>query len=215
MPLAVHVMDPLMGERHAFIARLDWPQARQSTACDFPIVERRSPWAAGTWPLVEVPQVGIAAERTHQGHIQGADAIDELLFAEIAIDHQGLERLELLRCDDTCDMGQIGINARLCRVPALRGGSLGHTKGIGAVMGAIDPRQRGNLQALVRPAVGTVPAYIETRGLLPLLGTKRGSKASTCSWLGATTSTMAAWLKLTKSKSRTNHRAKVCSWYGL
>jgi hypothetical protein len=38
-------------------------------------------------------------------HLQGADAIDEFLFAEIAIDHQGRQRLELMCRDDVYNMG--------------------------------------------------------------------------------------------------------------
>ena len=37
-------------------------------------------------------------------------------------------------------------------------------------MGHIDPGQRGNLQALFRPAVGTVPEHVEAVGVLPAFG---------------------------------------------
>ena len=55
--------------------------------------------------------------------VQRADAIDELLFAEIAIDGQVLERLQGLRGDDACNMGQIGIDTGL--LPSRLGGAGG------------------------------------------------------------------------------------------
>ena len=77
--------------------------------------------------------MGITTELADQVHLQCTDAIDELLFAEIAIRDQVLERLELLRRHDAFTMGQIGIDTALLRIVVQRRGGLFHAEHIGAV----------------------------------------------------------------------------------
>jgi hypothetical protein len=103
-------------------------------------------------------------------HLPGADAIDECLFAAIALDHPGRQRLELMRRDDVATMGSRGIEARLLRSAVRRCRGLCNAEGIGPVRGDLDPGQRGNRQALCRTAVGAVPEPSATMGPLPACG---------------------------------------------
>jgi len=131
--LQLWMMDYLMIEGNVWIARLDLLKARQIVAGDFPIVGFGPSRPMGTRPLVQVTQMGITTELADQVHLQCTDAIDELLFAEIAIRDQVLERLELLRRHDAFTMGQIGIDTALLRIVVQRRGGLFHAEHIGAV----------------------------------------------------------------------------------
>src|SRR5918992_5982315 len=102
--------------------------------------------------------------------VQSANAIDDLLFAEIAIDCQVLERLQGLGGDNACNMGHISIDPGLLSATLRRGGGLFHTECIRTVMGHINPSECGNLQALLRSAMGTVPEHVEAVGVLPAFG---------------------------------------------
>src|SRR2546423_1268280 len=168
------MIDHLGEECYVRLTRIDRCKTCEIADVDFPVIEFGPSRAAGARSSVEIAQMGITAELADHMQMQGAKALDELLFAEIAIDHQGLEGLELLRCDEACNMGHIGINPCVLCVTALRGGGLFDAPGIGAVMGNIDPSQGGNLQALFRTAVGTVPEHVKAIGLLATFGEKAG-----------------------------------------
>jgi hypothetical protein len=94
------------------------------------------------------------------------------LFAAIASGDHLRERLEVWRRYDGSTMGQIGVETGLRRVPGQRGRSLFHAERIGAVLGDLDPGQRGNLSTLCRAMVSAVPEHVEPRRVLPTFGHK-------------------------------------------
>src|ERR687883_878882 len=95
------MIDHLRVEGNVVIIHIDWLKTRQIVDVDFPIRGFRPSRAVPTWPPVEMTELGVTAEFADHMQIQRADAIDELLFAEIAIDGQVLERLQGLGRDHT------------------------------------------------------------------------------------------------------------------
>src|SRR5262249_29734809 len=168
------MMDHLRVECNMGVTCIDLRKPREIADVDFPIIEFGPSRTTTAWTSVEMAQMGITTELADHMQMQGTDAIDELRFAEIAIDDQVCERFEVLRRDDVCNVRHIRIDTALLRLGARRGGGLCHAEGIGAILGDIDPGEGGNFQALFRPAVGTVPEHIETIGLLAAFGYKTG-----------------------------------------
>src|SRR5262245_121941 len=87
------------------IARLKLLKMRQVADVDFPVVDFRASRATPARPAVEATEVGVPATLANHMQVQSADAIDKLLFAEIAIDRQVLECLQGLRGNHTGNMG--------------------------------------------------------------------------------------------------------------
>ncbi len=141
------MIDQLRVEGDIGLIRLDLLKTRQIADIDFPIIGFGPSGAVPAWPAVEVTEVGVPAELADHMQVQRADAIDELLFAEVAIDRQVRERLQGLCGDHTGNMSQIGIDAGLLSGTLQRWGGLFHTECIRAVVGHIDPGKCGQLQA--------------------------------------------------------------------
>jgi hypothetical protein len=178
MALQRRMIDHLMGECQVLIVRIDRLKARQIVVGDVPIVGFGPSRTGGTRPPVHVTQRGITPELAAQGHLQRADAVDELLLAARALHDPILARLELLCRHDAFNRGQRGVDTGLRRVALQRRGGLFHAERIGAVRGDIDPGQRGHLAALFRTTVGAVPEHVETRGLLTTVGHNTGGKGA-------------------------------------
>jgi len=107
--LQLQMIDHLMVVCKVFIVRIDGLKARPIIAGDFSIVGFGPSRAGGVRPQVQMTQMGITTELADQVHLQRAYAIDELLFAEIAIGDQILKRLELLHRHDAFNLSQIGV----------------------------------------------------------------------------------------------------------
>jgi len=164
------MIDHLRVEGDGGLIRVDRLKTRQIADVDFPIIGFGPSRAIPARPAGEVTELGVPAELADHMPVQRADAIDERLFAELALDRQVLERLPGRCGDHTGTLGQIGIAAGLLGATRRRWGGLFHTECISAVIGHIDPGERGKLQACFRPTLRTIPAHVEAIGVLTAFG---------------------------------------------
>jgi hypothetical protein len=80
------MIDDVSIERDVGLTRSDLLKTRQIAPVAFPGVDVRSSRATPAGPAVEATEVGVPAELANRMRGQSADAVDDLLFAAIAID---------------------------------------------------------------------------------------------------------------------------------
>src|SRR5688500_7227101 len=120
-------------------------------------------------------QMGIGSQLAHLMEFQSPHTSDEFLFAVSAIGDDIAQELQVMRLDYSAELLQIDIHTgglRIRRLSTWR--CLLHTETVGAVVGDVEPGQRGDFQTSFRPAVAAVPEAIQAIGVLTAFGHETG-----------------------------------------